>query len=147
LLTFVLRIRLFFSKKYFMPPLGATKKKNHSPQQMAPKYIIYWSLLALVVWLLYPSQCYFIIIAASVCNIVLWVLLVGGVDSMREIIEAHWQPALPLSAPLSKHSVRQMLVRHHSQRSRSIISIFFQTPSRKLLSGCWCRPWSGRGLR
>jgi hypothetical protein len=68
-----------------------------------------WTVVVFVIWATSPAP-YTILGAIGLGHALLWVLLVGGFDSMREILEAHTQPSLPPSALTSNGATRTMLV-------------------------------------
>lgn len=73
-------------------------------------FILSWAAAAslLLVAAPFPLSA-FILVAATLANAALWLLLVGGFDALREVISAHTQPPLPPPHALTE-GTRRMLV-------------------------------------
>jgi NAD(P)-dependent dehydrogenase (short-subunit alcohol dehydrogenase family) len=60
------------------------------------RFIISWALVALVLLLCVPPPYNVqVLVAVIAVHLLLWVVLVGGLASMKEVVEAHTQPGLP----------------------------------------------------
>ena len=72
-------------------------------------FIASWSAAAVVILALAPFPLSLIVLGlAALFNALLWVLLVGGLAALREVIAAHTQPPLPARPPTA--AGRRMLV-------------------------------------